>query len=439
MDMDFFRRYEYDLFHKDSPFVKYTHAAPLIPPRPFRPHASTESTDRLDLTEATNETILLPGKLTERPGHDLAHSGPEGTDNDCERVATIYETDLANRAYNNLFANRSFTFAGLRPEILERELGAWREETDCEQARDQVVIERLDGLDDPMQEEHWYDHLATPVEDRSWDTLFDGRRYNLDELTPEVRNQEIANWRAEIIRLNKEDRHTDREAQFELAREEYLDNLSRSDNLDELSIDQLYNRLDGQLELHRDIDLNRTDPIIIDRLEKIFKHDIDIDELLEKSDRLPDIDKDLDIDSGQDIGKDINQIIFGDEPTVLLNEERKSDIEIKIESWERDAFQPDLIKEHNDRSELPGLEISHSHNSEYDPSRLPQDQYQSLEQVMQQQVQRNMQIQIEQTITKDQLRFHSHEHIWQSKENQDQEREHQREDDRDADTDERSR
>lgn len=316
MDAEIFRKYEYDLFVEDSMFIQYSNDPPRLYPPPGH-------------TPMPKEQILISPMNIEAERVSVVTEGAEsynfdGRSNDSERAlfASDYEIELAARAYEKLFANREFSLHGLKAEVLEKTLEDWKVEI----AEERKVDEFVDGLlvddferDELEPEMNWSGQFESTAEDRAWQTLFGGREFRIDELRPEMQVQELARWRAEIVRLNKEDHLNSR-----------LENFNERNSL----VDQLEKALRLDLETGIDGPL-LDDPSLdgVDILEQDLEHGLEqsLDQRVEKG-----LDQEQGLQHCENEQTDFNKILFGDDsPFLLEGIELTADFKLRLDGWEQ--------------------------------------------------------------------------------------------------------
>jgi hypothetical protein len=479
MDLNLFREheYEYDLFELDSL---------LVPPQGYKPTGSFE----LGPVKSASTHILTsdpPASADWRNRSSVEHTAEadeyESSQGEGYYFATDYELDLASRAYDNLFADKPFSLNGLKPEVLESVLADWKKEIGHSTHLDKLVMERYrDEPNDPDlprsdEDEFWLNSLEISVEDRAWDKLFSERPFDLHELRRAARDHEVALWRKEIIELNKEDhqRHqqshedsTEREIE-----EEYFDPsavekngyLAPRESITIEKLEKLYNtaatRDFGPEPLNkfetnhdRNNQFTRDDWHALDmEMEQLFK-------LEQQFKRSPSAEMNSHPDD-KTVDSDFNKVLFGDQPSICLSGEERDDTKMRLDLWEKNAFDSELIREQNDppnrqtnrcqdnehhnqqislhtNNEYAGSPISPLANGEHDSAPQVPQEFQSLDQIMQQ-VQKDIQMQIDQTFGESHQHPGNHEDIGQSTQDKQQQYDRDREDDSSAGADERSR
>lgn len=238
MDIEIFRKYEHDLFDKDSMFIQYSNdPTHFTPPIGYVPRTVAQSL--WQEPSRTNDSSKTNGS---------SFQNKDSTENENkygrEWLATDYDIDLASRAYDRLYANREFSFHGMKAELVEEYLISWKSRTmevlqyeleaesmekDEEQGNVElanvemanVEVENVEkenlGIDDFYLDFYesdktildvnpkWSGSGESVAQDLAWIIWFADRKFDLEELRPEFRIKEIARWRAEIVRLNKED------------------------------------------------------------------------------------------------------------------------------------------------------------------------------------------------------------------------------------------
>ncbi|RTL42412.1 MAG: hypothetical protein EKK48_10480 [Candidatus Melainabacteria bacterium] len=173
------------------------------------------------------------------------------------------------------------------------------------------------------------------------------------------------------------------------------------------NIDDLLNSFDKSLDVEKDIDLNIQGPMLIDELDHYFDLDKDVDEhwnldvWAEKQFSLDDAPQEPgnNINTHSSSLDNINNVLFGAEvPPQGINWEKDFG-DLNIDSWERNAYDPELLRE---QSELSAFAVRENNSPEYDyDSRTLQTENErvSLDQILQREVQQIMQTQIQQTFT----------------------------------------
>ncbi|RTL42426.1 MAG: hypothetical protein EKK48_10550 [Candidatus Melainabacteria bacterium] len=308
MDAEIFRKYEYDLFVEDSMFIQYSNdPTRLYPPPGYIP--------------MPKEQILISPMNIEAERLGVVIEGVEsykfdGRSGESERAlfASEYEIELAARAYEKLFANREFSLHGLKAEVLEKTLEDWKVEI----AEERKVDEFVDGLlvdgferDELEPEMNWSGQFESTAEDRAWQTLFGGREFRIDELRPEMQVQELARWRAEIVRLNKEDHLNSR-----------LENVNERNSL-------------------------------VDQLEKALR--LDLEPGIEQGQELG---LEQRVERTENEQTDFNKILFGDDsPFLLQGIEPTADFKIRLDGWEQIAREQSGM-EQSGKDQQSGLEQS---------------------------------------------------------------------------------
>ena len=308
MDAEIFRKYEYDLFVEDSMFIQYSNdPTRLYPPPGYIP--------------MPKEQILISPMNIEAERVSAVTEGAEsynfdGRTSDSERAlfASDYEIELAARAYEKLFANREFSLHGLKAEVLEKTLEDWKVEI----AEERNVDDFVDGLlvDDSERDElepemNWSGQFESTAEDRAWQTLFGGREFRIDELRPEMQVRELARWRAEIVRLNKEDHLNSR-----------LENFNERNSL-------------------------------VDQLEKALR--LDLEPGIEQGQELG---LEQGVERTENEQTDFSKILFGDDsPFLLEGIEPTADFKIRLDGWEQIAREQSGM-EQSGKDQQSGLEQS---------------------------------------------------------------------------------
>ncbi len=240
MDRETFRKYEYDLFNEDSMFIQYSNdPTHLLPPPGYEPRLVAESLHSNSFYRDDPVGMRDLGISENKTGENNLESEREPVEWEYE-IASAYETELAARAYEKLFAHREFSLHGLKADVLEKTLDDWKLEISEERKIDALIDERLGregGLDDFEPEMNWSGRSEGNAEDRAWRTLFGGREFRIEELRPEMQIQELARWRSEIVALNREDHQN----------HEFVDRVNEQS--------QLVERLEKALQLeHGDVD-----------------------------------------------------------------------------------------------------------------------------------------------------------------------------------------
>lgn len=257
------------------------------------------------------KVLNTPDILIEPPGYQpsikLSELGKTGEFLSNHFGYTDYQIDLAVRAYERLFANRTFSFEDLKPGVLQHEVAAWKAEIEDVEAHDDTVREeyeeeRVDheGGEVWVVDEIWDAYSDIDVEDRAFHSLYDHRPFKLQELRPEARDREIVRWRQELIRMNKEDRLIFRQP------EPTTEHIAKQE-------------LRGSPEFRRST-------------FKLFAGGA----LIEKSGQKND-----------EPESEIDKLLIGDDspsPWIISD---KSRTELQIESWQTNAFDPELVKHQN--------------------------------------------------------------------------------------------
>lgn len=181
------------------------------------------------------------------------------------------------------------------------------------------------------------------------------------------------------------------------------------------AIDELLNSFDKNLDVEKDIDLSVNGPMLIDELDHYFDLDRDIEEnwnidrWAEREFSLDDatFDATRDATSSPFASADnINSLLFEDEHLPYDIEWNRTASDLQIDSWERNAYNPELLREQNELAQLSvreggNAEVDHSNYSQYEYSNnsLLSNEHNSIDQIMQQQMQQIMQTQIQQTFS----------------------------------------
>ena len=294
-----------------------------------------------------------------------------------------YAVDLANRAYERLFSERTFSFDGLRHNLLTREATIWQKEIDDQREHDHIVREEYEEEKYDSWEadyvceidEKWNAYTEIDAADRAWFSLYADRPYNLRELRDEVCEKEIDNWRDEIEKLSEEDRVRSLRGVHETEQENHTDLLQKNepaifDKIRQASMFEIKNILytgektsSGENRELNQTELNSADDKDFDVMEGFLRRkrealddvtqefeyrDPVLSQIFDKPDRFSENETDQITQS-----KSFEDILFGEQPPIQLNELDLTQIELQIDRWQTEAFNPDLIKEQVDRSQLP--------------------------------------------------------------------------------------
>ncbi len=172
------------------------------------------------------------------------------------------------------------------------------------------------------------------------------------------------------------------------------------------SVEDLLNSFDKPLDVHKDLNLDIEGPMLIDELDRGFDIDKDVESnwnfenWAEKEFSLDDIDiETVNLPDAYSTSSNINNLLFENDTPPQSLEWEKSPTELQITNWERNAYDPELLREQNDRS-LASVREGGDPELEYQSdAHLPLSEHSGIDQIMQQQVQQAMQTQIHQTFT----------------------------------------
>jgi hypothetical protein len=262
------------------------------------------------------------------------------------------------------------------------------------------------------------ERLDREEQDRERERLDQEERDRLDE---QARQRDEERRQADELAKQEAERIFKMQQDLERLRQQQLEQPSRSDEVSELQkkIDQVtreigeagnretgdpLDRADPALDVNKDIDLEKAEPDILDKAEPTFDLDKDISDTWSLDDRagreeheIEDLLKGLEPDERDrvDPQSDISAVLFGENPELKLDEHEKLPEEKRMDNWEIEAFNPELIKEQKDRPDQEmEKELGEGEEREHD---IAEQVKQSPEQVMQQQVQQAIQLQIQQT------------------------------------------
>lgn len=331
MYMQTFRTYEQDLFHEDSIFIQYSNdPARFLPPI---------------------------GYVVKHPG--LSESCEPRTR---ECIASDYEIDLAGRAYDKLFAHREFSFHGMQADLIAHHLARWKNLTIelLEQEygsieHDEEHLNIWDIFDDEERGEiglaglpTWSGSGESNAEDIAWKIEFGNKEFDLDDLRPDFRMLEIARWRAEIVRLSKEDHQ-------KCGLEQTVNKLNKILESDQGEFETI--DYSGVKELLEQLEISLLMEIVIDDQEK-FEKELDGEILVEFGPELNSL------EDRKDPQTDFGKIVLGEELHILF-----SDTERGIApgdgryEWER-VDESDKSDDRNEHSK-PNERIEQSREDEH--------------------------------------------------------------------------
>ncbi len=297
---------------------------------------------------------------------------------------------------------------------LEQQEGRDKEQERIEQEDRDKEQERLDQEARDREQER----LDREEQDRERERLDQEERDRLDE---QARQRDEERRQAEELAKQEAERIFKMQQDLERLRQQQLEQPSKSNEISELQkkIDQVtreigeasgreegdpVDRADPALDVNKDIDLEKTEPNVLDKAEPTFDLDKNIADTWTLDDRaggeeheIEDLLKGLEPDERERIDpqSDISAVLFGENPELKLDEHEKLPEEKRMDNWEIEAFNPELIKEQKDRPDHEmEKELGEGDERESD---FAEQVKQSPEQVMQQQMQQAIQLQIQQT------------------------------------------
>ncbi|MBS1956607.1 MAG: hypothetical protein JST89_20635 [Cyanobacteria bacterium SZAS-4] len=269
-----------------------------------------------------------------------------------DTASMIAKNDVFERAYENLFGSRKFSFNGLSPETVARELKIWKSQTEVELDYDRWKLSRIFDNNDyknahcPEKDRLSDEQNHLEPETRAWNKLYLNRAFDLDELRPAVRKQELERLQDEVARLHRADRENSKPMAPEEYRKQAQSILSQfgqvtgAINLEiqHKEFDKVSHTLSHHLEVYKESHPAHPNTDLIDRLRRNFNTRDDVK-----------IDSNDDLDEHEvDPPDDFLSILFAGESTVILLGTHDPHIEALYENWALQAFDPNLIKKQND-------------------------------------------------------------------------------------------